>query len=147
MNIKAFAIISMVVAVIGSCMPWVTIQYAFGEISVAGTTGDGQITLILAFLAGLFCVFDKRGLIVLSTIACAIGFVVSMVDTLRVADRVSNSTGQVHATVGYGLYLCMIGFAFGFFLMIALFKKTPSSQKAHELDQEKFNAVLGRHGA
>jgi hypothetical protein len=77
--------------VIGAFLPWVQIL----GIGVAGTHGDGQITLILGIVIVLVSVTTKRWGAIIATIAGAICAITAFADMTNVA--------------GSGLYLTLAG--------------------------------------
>lgn len=120
-NSKLVSLIACCIAAIGSLMPWASIKSIFGTIDISGTVGDGQFTLILAFLMLGCCFIAKRGVLVLGMAFAVLGAIISVADIAIVGSKYAG-TGFI-VTVGYGLYLCVLGFVVAFFAMLA-FRKT-----------------------
>jgi hypothetical protein len=110
MNKKMVALIACAVAALGSFMPWVSAQTIFGDMNVAGTKGDGVITLILAVLTAIFVYQGSKTYLSVALGACAFGVFVSVYNLFNINDKVSGAPDSVVASIGYGLYLCVIGF-------------------------------------
>jgi hypothetical protein len=96
--------------VLGSLLPWVTVHSAFGSISIAGTEGDGVITLIigLAFAAGFAA--KKTVLAALAGFAAlgmAIYELTNVQSGIRDAERELGEFAT--ASVGIGLWIVLIG--------------------------------------
>jgi hypothetical protein len=106
-----------VLAAIGSLLPWANIRTIFGSIGVAGTDGDGVITLaaavVLALLALLLLLQPQRAGSVTMYAAglCAVLIAgVGVYDFSNVSDGISEASGDgVSASVGAGLYLVVLG--------------------------------------
>ncbi|WP_234028091.1 hypothetical protein [Pseudonocardia dioxanivorans] len=116
-----FAIVTVVgglLTAIGSFLAWVTVQAPiFGSISVAGTEGDGKITLVLGILVLIIGVLRlirpsipalvQRLPIVLGIIAAALGIYVII--------RLGSQIGQIEelpgasVSVGFGLIMTIVG--------------------------------------
>jgi Protein of unknown function (DUF2510) len=102
---------------VGSVLPWATISSPiFGNNSVSGIRGDGQITLLLAIVVGVLgtiVLVSERGhkaLLIVTLVISALAVVtcaIALNDASRVARR---ETGiPVNATVAYGLYVALAG--------------------------------------
>jgi hypothetical protein len=103
-----------VLVAIGSFMPWVTVTTGFGQVDVVGTTGDGTITLglgaIIAILAFLNLNRASSGarllLLVLGVASAGLG----AFEFTNVTSGIgSTSSDFLRASVGYGIYLLVIG--------------------------------------
>lgn len=126
MSTKSIALIACAVAAISSFMPWASVQTVFGQIDVAGTNGDGRLTIVLALIAGLFCCIEKKAVLILGMIACGIGALSCIVDIINVSSFGTSDIAVV--TVGYGLYLCLVAFVVGFVELLMLYRKLASSR-------------------
>src|ERR1700712_4977747 len=73
-----------VLALVGSLLPWATITLLGRSLSIAGTHGDGKITLVVALaVAGLLfaaVVNQNDGLAVAAGVSAALGLAVSIYD-------------------------------------------------------------------
>jgi hypothetical protein len=119
-----------VLVALGSLLPWATATSGFGSVSVAGTSGDGKITLILAAI-GILCGIlslhgekNKSGWASLGAVAFVLAGAVSI---YHISSLPIPSTNFVIVSVGIGLWLCTIGSIVGF---IAACFATYSSSKA-----------------
>jgi hypothetical protein len=106
--------------VVGAFLPWAVVRAALlGQISKAGTEGDGVFTLIGGLVvAGLTFWFFSRGNALgvgVAVIAALVG-ALALWDTLDVQSRFSslNST-YAQGSVGSGLYVTIVG-AIGAFI-------------------------------
>lgn len=108
-NNKLIALIACAVAVLGSFMPWVSAQTIFGTIDVAGTDGDGVITLILACVTAFLIYKGSKKMLIVGFITSGLGVIVSLYNVINVSNKI-NQNDEMTASIGYGLYLCVIGF-------------------------------------
>lgn len=114
-NAAILVIVGGAMMVVGSFMPWISARTGLGSISVAGTDGDGVVTLLLGGAAALIALvhLDRpiagllRGGIFL---AGAIGVVVAVIDYGAASERISGiDSAAVAASVGAGLYIVGLG--------------------------------------
>jgi len=103
----AVALLGAVVMAVGSIGPWVTALG--GLLSVAGTTGDGKITLVCAPVVAGATIFASadRSLGLLATIAAVVGCAVGVYDLSHVASLIGQADGL--AQTGWGLYAVVVG--------------------------------------
>lgn len=97
--------------VVGSLLPWATVTTIFGEISKAGTDGDGLLTMLLAAGAAALALASKapRAILVLLALVAAIA-VFDIVDVSRLGeDGASVSVGIGLWTVGAGAAVGLAG--------------------------------------
>jgi hypothetical protein len=102
-----------VLIVIGSFLPWAVVRTGFGQISKAGTEGDGVFTLIgglvIGFLAFLFYSQGKSTGIPIGILALLAG-AVAVLDAVDVQSKfaaVNNEFAQ--GSIGTGLYITILG--------------------------------------
>lgn len=105
---------SALFAIIGSVTPWAVIRAPFfGELSNRGTDGEGVYTLVLAFIAVaalLISYYTKH-----AAAAGAVALIVLMIAILGIVDAymldgvVNDPALEGLASVGFGLYLVIIG--------------------------------------
>ncbi len=112
------AAIAAFMVVIGSTLAWVTISSPFGQFSLAGTSGDGKITLSLGLVAllalGLLFLNATRGHIKpISVLILILGIVIVAIAVSKffnfenlIADEPELAA---FASIGTGLYLVLIG--------------------------------------
>lgn len=104
---------SALLVLLGSLLPWATVETGFGSISVRGTEGDGVLTLLLALAGGAAAVavvmarkpMAAIGGIVAGGLALAIG----LFDFIDLARATGDSGGLVQAHTGFGLWLVLLG--------------------------------------
>jgi hypothetical protein len=102
---------------LGSLLPWATLSSIFGSISVAGTQGDGVITLIVSALIAVFGIVamtkpqsDSASFSILVFILAAIGVGIGIYDATRIQRVVSDVPESIAAaSVGIGLWLLIAG--------------------------------------
>jgi len=103
---------------VGSFLPWATVSFFLGTTNVAGTDGDGVLTLfigaVLAFVA--FRAINPgigRGASILAVIAALILFGIALydfIDIRRVASDLADISDDVaQASVGIGLWIVLVG--------------------------------------
>jgi hypothetical protein len=113
-------LIGAAAVVLGSFLPWATVSTFIGSVNVFGTEGDGVLTLfigaVLAFVA--FRALSPgitRGATIFAIVACLILFAIALydfIDIQRVASDLSSVSDDVaSASVGYGLWIVLIGSA------------------------------------
>ena len=103
----AVALLGAVLMAVGSIGPWVM---AFGGLlSVAGTNGDGKITLVCALIVAAATIGANAGhsLGVLAVIAAVVGLGVGVYDLSHLANATSQADGL--AQTGWGLYAVVVG--------------------------------------
>lgn len=110
---QTFAIVAACAALIGSFLDWATVQTVFGGVSFGGMEGDGVLTAGCAGLAILLYAVARNsrrafGGVVLSIIGLAIA-AWNFRNVSSNVDDISNDYAK--ASVGIGLYVCVIGFA------------------------------------
>jgi len=116
------------IGVIGAFLPWAT----FGIFSVAGTDGDGVITLILFIIFGLIGLWLSRqgeptvatGVKVLLIILMAVVVVIAVYDIANIS---SEGDSFIKVSPGGGLYLTLISGIAGLVIAARLTRKAPSS--------------------
>ena len=108
-SLPVLPLAAVALMVIGAFGPWVTVE-GLADISESGLESDGVITLPLALIAGaLLLVFRDRmgrGVKIGVGICAVLALVISIID---VADVNGTDLGFVEASVGWGLWLTLIG--------------------------------------
>ena len=119
-------------AALGSLLPWVTMSTGFGTVSIPGTHGDGQITLVLSLVIALG-VFDlwRKGPTRRATriVVGLLGALVAVVGGNAIAgigDVASSTSSGAVASAGAGLYLVVIG---GLAALVGVVMYRPEPQK------------------
>lgn len=105
-------LVGAVLAAVGSFLPWLNINTAFGSISRNGMEGDGIIVLVVALVVGLIAASRlggagiAKGANVFPLIGAMLIIAVAVYDHLEVNERISSVNADgVLATVGAGLWL------------------------------------------
>lgn len=95
-------------AFIGSFLPWATA----GPFTVAGTDGDGMITLVLAVAAGALgaggIAKASKGMLIGSAVCAALVLLIGIVDIADI-NSVADGPFGLEASVGGGLILTTLG--------------------------------------
>ncbi len=99
-------------AIVGSLAPWATVTTVFGSLSVAGTEGDGVLTLV-AGLAGLMIGLmapSQSGRFVAFLIGAGIAVIAGYdLSSIARAAAETSAEGYVRAGVGWGLVVTLVG--------------------------------------
>jgi hypothetical protein len=99
-------------------MPWASVATAFGTISIAGTEGDGKITLAVGLATVLLSVLELTGNVlvvglptrVLGLIAAFRAAGVGAYDLVNVSNNLSSASSELgRASIGVGLYAVVGG--------------------------------------
>ena len=86
-------------------MPWVTINTAFGSISLNGTEGDGVITLVVGIIIGILVLTKKcLALVIISAITAA----VLVYDFFNVSNSIDIDSDFASVSVGWGLIVATL---------------------------------------
>jgi uncharacterized membrane protein YidH (DUF202 family) len=114
------AIAGAVVLAVGSVLAWAKVEAGIFSRSLPGTDGDGKLTVALAGVVGLIAVVAllKRPVATGAVIAVGLGGLaaagIAIYDIVNVngkIDEVTSRTSLVTASVGVGLYVCVVGAA------------------------------------
>ena len=117
--------IAAIVIIVGSVLPWATVSLGDLSESVGGMDGDGAITLVLGLLLGAFAVYAylrgaPRGLAWAAAVVAAIVAVVAIIDIADVSSLSGDLGDLADVSVGFGLWLVLIGGIAGTILAAAL---------------------------
>jgi len=117
MVVGGIGVIAMMLAAIGSVLPWATVSAMVFSVSKGGLSGDGIITIILSVLGlGLFAIGitgKARWAFISGLILSAIILGVSIYDAVDITKLASGAQAGASITVGVGLVLCIIGGVIG----------------------------------
>jgi len=101
------------VTVLGSVLPWATVEAGFESEQVNGTDGDGVLTIILAIAALAFGIPGllkrSKGLLITALVATILIVVIALADIGDVSSVAEEVGFGVEATVGVGLWLVLVG--------------------------------------
>lgn len=107
------ALIGAVLLGIGSFLAWATVASVFGSISVNGMDGDGQLTAAAGTIAAiLFLVgaLGSSGFHIAGVVFAGLGGAVAAYDLVNITNTFAEySSDGVAASVGVGLYVCVVG--------------------------------------
>lgn len=106
-------LVAAVLIVIGSVLPWATIDLGFISQSIGGLDGDGGITLVLALVAGVLAYFSKGrkiGFAIGAVVAAAISALIAVIDIADVSSLGGGGDLGIDSgiSVGIGLWLVLI---------------------------------------
>ena len=101
--------------VVGSLLPWAEVTAVLvGQMSVAGTDGDGTLTLILGAIVGVLAITGNKTAAILAFLGCLAILGIAVYDMANVADAISDLDQRyAHASIGSGLWLVAIGSTVG----------------------------------
>jgi hypothetical protein len=112
--------------ILGSVLPWATVTTVFGTISLAGTEGDGIITLIGGVVAGLAVLIRRFRL---ACLAFGLTAAIAVYDITNVNRSIGDIDSEfVRTSVGYGLWIIVAAAIVG--TLIALARPETSSAVA-----------------
>lgn len=110
----AAGVLGALLVVVGSFMPWATVQSVFGSVSLAGTDGDGKLSLVSgllltagAVLTGVYPVLWLRLCQIVAAIVAA-GFAGWELARITV-ELDGQSSEYAMASPGSGLYVLLVG--------------------------------------
>lgn len=93
--------------VIGSFLPWATVDTWIGTFSANGMDGDGVITLLLGLAAGALIALWKRPLVIIAAVVAGLAALVAVVDLVDLGRAIGDS-GFADVTPGIGLILTLL---------------------------------------
>ena len=101
--------------VVGSLLPWAEVSAVLvGQLSVAGTDGDGILTLILGAIVGVLAITGNKTAAILAFLGCIAILGIAVYDMANLADTISDVDQRyARVSIGSGLWLVAIGSALG----------------------------------
>ncbi len=104
---------SALLVLLGSLLPWASVDTAFGSISVRGTEGDGVLTILLALAGGaaaIAVVMARKPMAAIGgVVAGGLALLIAAYDFIDLARISGDSGGLVESHVGFGLWLVLFG--------------------------------------
>lgn len=103
------------IIIVGSALPWATVQSVLGSINKSGMDGDGKLTIAaggIAILGGILLVLNEGPLagIIITGLASGAALTISIIDLNNVLSKTSSLTSQyVMGSVGTGIYIVLVG--------------------------------------
>lgn len=121
------ALAAAAVGLMGSFLPWASANSIFGNVDVNGfDAGDGKLTALAALAALLLSYVGltnrNRGAAVTALLSSFVGLCVSGYNFSNISDSIDTVESQVipiKASVGVGLYMCIVGFVVSIAAVIA----------------------------
>lgn len=104
---RIIGLVAASAAAVGSFLPWVSVRTAFGSIDVAGTAGDGTLSIACAVIALIGFALSKPWLAIIPAAAAALIAGNAWRSVSSQLDGVSNEF--VDAAVGIGVYAVVVG--------------------------------------
>lgn len=102
------SLVGALAVVIGSFLPWATVTSGFGSIGVAGTEGDGVITLVAGAVIGILAALElgqSSKTRVATMIASLICLGIGLFEIANVSDAIGGVSSEfARASVGIGLF-------------------------------------------
>jgi hypothetical protein len=127
------SIVGAFLLLIGSFLPWATVQAFFAELSVNGfDAGDGKLTAAAGFVSLILFVLGttlrKWPLFLAGAIVCGLGGLVAGYDVINLSNEFGDADlgGLAQASIGIGLWLCLLGALLGTATAIAALVRTAS---------------------
>ena len=130
---KLLALVGTGLLALGSLLPWVSVTAFFGTINVAGTVGDGKLTLGAAGIVALLLLtgaqLTTRLGSVLSFLFALLGAAICVYDLANISNSVSSvsedSSGMAVAQIGIGLEIATAGAALAVVALAFQLKRRP----------------------
>lgn len=132
-KLKTLALVACAFAVGGSLMPWLSVHSIFGTVDIDGLSGDGKFTLAFAVIASSLIYLEVKNGLVWAAFVCGLGVFVSIYNIFSLNGKINDS--EYAASIGYGLYVCLVAFAVGLLATIKLYR-------AHLLMLEKAELAM-----
>ena len=119
------AVVGGAVCAVGTFLPWLKASSTFNNLTVSGldyTTDHGKAVLVLGVAIALFAglglvrrpISDVMLVLVVLVAASEVGFTVySLSDVSNRADDFNGSSDVAHVSIGFGLYLSLVGAGVG----------------------------------
>jgi peptidoglycan/LPS O-acetylase OafA/YrhL len=109
-KLPVLPLVAVGLIILGALGPWVTVE-GFADVSESGLESDGVITLVLSLIVGgLLLAYRNRPHprgVMIGLALCAIGaLAIAIIDVL---DVTSAELGGIEPSVGWGLWLTLIG--------------------------------------
>jgi len=108
MPIRKSGLISAAILALGALLPWATVTSVFGTISVAGTHGDGVLTLLCAVAIGVMFGLWKRPALIVAAVLAGIASLVGVIDLVNIGRAAADLGGFIDASPGIGLFLTVL---------------------------------------
>lgn len=146
---ELLGIISALLCLIGSLLPWATVSTLFGSVSISAIGGDGTLTLFASIIA--LCLWyygmHKKNRSIQSFAFLAPGgcnLAVALMDGANISNLVSTVGSEyILAQVGIGIYVVGIG-AIGLLIAGFWIKKIPFSYTNAKKNLSRFCPGCGR---
>ena len=115
-----------ILVALGSLLSWASVSAGIINVSVAGTNGDGKVTLVFGILAVIavivFIKIPKVLWVAGAGVAFLVALGVSIYDMIHISSTsVGNSVIQANVSIGIGLWLCLIASILGVAASVYIF--------------------------
>lgn len=110
---RRVALAGAAVGVIGSLLPWATMQALLANFSVDGLHGDGQLTIVLFGVAGVILLISAHR--ATTAVVLALGSIATLIagyDIVNISNFASQTNSEsalIQVSPGIGIYLCVLG--------------------------------------
>lgn len=106
-GLRIGGIVAALFVMIGSFLPWATVDTWIGSFSANGMDGDGVITLLLGVAAGVLIGLWKRPLVIIGAVAAGLAALVALVDLVDLG-RAIGDDAFADVKPGIGLILTLL---------------------------------------
>ncbi|KGM15210.1 hypothetical protein N867_10825, partial [Actinotalea fermentans ATCC 43279 = JCM 9966 = DSM 3133] len=117
-GLRIGGIVAALFVLIGSFLPWATIDMWLGSYSANGTEGDGVITLLLGVAAGVLMGLWKRPLVIIAAVASGLAALVAVANLIDVGRSMGDLDGLADVSPGLGLILTLLAALAGVVLAV-----------------------------
>ncbi len=104
-------LVAVLLIIIGSVLPWATINLGIVSQSIGGLDGDGGITIVLSLVAGLLVFLSKGrkiGFAIGAVVAVVLCALIAVIDISDVSSTFDGSGLDAGVSVGIGLWLVLV---------------------------------------
>lgn len=96
------------IVVLGSFLPWATVDTFFGSFTANGLDGDGRVTLVLGLAAGVLVGLWKRPTVIVGAVLSGLAVLIAVVDLVDLARAFDDDLGLADVSPGIGLILTLL---------------------------------------
>ena len=101
-------LVAALLVMIGSFLPWATVDTWIGSFSANGTEGDGVITLLLGVAAGVLIGLWKRPLVIVAAVVAGLAALIAAANLIDLGRSMDGMGGLADITPGIGLILTLL---------------------------------------
>lgn len=107
-GLRIGGIVAAVFVVIGSVLPWATVETWIGSFSASGVEGDGVLTLILGIAAGVLIGLWKRPLVIIGAGVAGLAALITLIDLINLGRVIGDMAGLGSIKPGFGIILTLL---------------------------------------